>query len=61
MMLMIYALQMYMGTEDTSGYKLDIWINNNEVIARGEKVRMGSNLKAHIVLGYDLWKVMNML
>ena len=27
-LLMIYTLQIYMGTKDTSGYNLDIWINN---------------------------------
>ena len=60
-LLMIYTLQIYMGNEETSGYTVDIWIDNKDVIARGEKARMGSDLKAHLVLDYNLWKVMNML
>lgn len=56
-LLVLYALQLYMGTEDTSGYMVDIWIDNKEVISIGE----GSYLKVYLVIDYDVWRVMNML
>ena len=38
-----------------------IWINNAEVLSRGRNPTFKDNIKGHMVLDYDLWRVMKMI
>ena len=61
-MLILYAIQVYMGRQyDPSKYQVTIWIDNAEVLARGEGKEYGNTIKSRMVLDYDMWTVMTML
>ncbi len=38
-----------------------IWIDNAEVLSRGKGSKFKDNIKGHMALDYDLWRVMKML
>ena len=38
-----------------------IWINNAKVLSRGRNPTFKDNIKGHMVLDYDLWRVMKMI
>ena len=55
LLLVIYALQIQRGA---STYPILIWIDNAEVLERARNPAVGDNIKNHMVLDYDLWRVM---
>ena len=46
---------------DPSKCQVTIWIDNAEVLARGEGKESGNTIKSRVVLDYDMWTVMAML
>ena len=60
-LLVLYAIQIYMREEEMSAYWVDVWSNNKEVLSKEDKASMGKDLTAHMVLDYNLWSVMNIL
>ena len=50
-----------MGLEKVVKNEVSICIDNAEVLSRGRRKEVGTNLKDHGVLDYDLWKEMIML
>ena len=57
-----YVIQIYLDAENIPDHRVEIWIENSEVLlVRGGKSKMGSDLKAHLVLDYNLWRLMNMV
>ena len=61
-LLVLYAIQIYMGTRiNPADYEIKIWINNTEVLARGGTKVCGNSIKERTVLDYDLWMVMDQL
>lgn len=42
-LLVLYVIHIYMGSEDTSGYRLDIWIGNIDMIWQGRKAKWEVN------------------
>ena len=61
-LLTIYVLQIYLGnTINPAQHHITIWIDNAEVLNRGKIAQCDSNIKAHMVLDYDMWQVMNTL
>ena len=53
-LLVLYALQIYMGLENMVKKEVSIWIDNAEVLSRGRRKEVGTSLKDHGVL--DLTK-----
>ena len=61
-LLILYAIQIHMGPDfDYSEMGVDIWIDNAEVLSRGNNTKYKDGIKDHLVLDYDMWSVMNML
>ena len=61
-LLILYAIQIHMGPDfDYSDMGVDIWIDNAEVLSRGNNKKYKDGIKGHLVLDYDMWSVMNML
>ena len=52
---------MHICTEEIIYQDEEIWIENVEVLSRGQAQTVGNDLNAHGVMDYDLWRVMNML
>ena len=62
MLLLLYALQAYIGPSvDPANYNVTTWIDNDEVLARGGSKTCGQTIKEQMVLDYNLWMVMTML
>ena len=61
-LLILYAIQIHMGNDRVSStYEVDIWIDNAEVLSRGQNTGYKDGIKGHLVLDYDMWSIMNML
>ena len=46
---------------DPTKCQVTIWIDNAEVLARGEGKEYGNTIKSRMVLDYDMWTVVAML
>ena len=57
-LLVLYSIQLQRGP---SSLPVTIWIDNAEVLARAGTRTVGDNINQHLVLDYDLWRVMNSL
>ena len=61
-LLILYAIQIHLGSEQMPNkFGVDIWIDNAEVLSRGINTKFKESIKGHLVLDYDMWRVMNML
>ena len=61
-LLILYAIQIYLGTDTVpKKHGADIWIDNEEVLSRGNDPEIKDSVKEHLVLDFDMWRVMNML
>ena len=60
-LLVLYAIQIYMRLETQQKYEVDIWIDNTEVLTRGQRGETVSHIKDYLVLDYDLLHVMAFL
>ena len=58
---MLYAIQVWLGDQNTIKQEVVIWIDNAEVLSRGKGSKFKDNIKGHMALDYDLWRVMKML
>lgn len=52
-LLVLYAIQIYLGIEDLSCYRVHIWLDNTNVLSRGKQGGKCSNVKTYLVLDYD--------
>ena len=59
--LIVYTLQIFLGDENITGYTIDIWLDNAEVLRMGQDKCVGTNIASHLVLNYDMWRVMMIL
>ena len=59
--LVIYTVQIITGLSRSKEYDIDIWIDNTEVLSRKNDPVIGSSLKSHLVLYYDMWRVMDII
>ena len=61
-LLILYAIQIYMGPIETpESYTIKIWIDNTDVLDGGATKRCGKTLKERMVIDYDLWMVIQSL
>ena len=60
-LLILYAIQVHLGPQDETQKGVDIWIDNAEVLDRGVDPTIKDSMRGHMVLDYDLWRVMNVL
>ena len=60
-LLVLYALQTFLRDEDTTIYTIYIWLDNAEILKRGQEKDIGTNMNSNLVLDYDMWRVMKML
>ena len=54
-LLVLYAIQVQRGP---SSLPVTIWIDNAEVLSRAGTRQVGDNINQHLVLDYDLWRVL---
>ena len=57
-LLILYALQTYIGIERVRGKEVVLWIDNAEVLARGRDGTEATEKRDPLVLDYDLMQVM---
>ena len=61
-LLIMYAIRIHLGSDQVpKQYGVDIWIDNAEVLSRGNNPKFKDSINGHLVLDYDMWRVMNML
>ena len=56
-LLVIYAVQVQHDIRDFS-HTIIIWIDNDELLSRAMTLPVGNNIKYHLLLEYDVWRVM---
>ena len=52
-LLVLFAIQIYKNNEDVAAFGVDVWIDNKEVLSRGDKATMGDDLNAQLVFDFD--------
>ena len=60
-LLVLYDIQMYMGSGNEELGEITIWLDNTEVISRARRTDKGNVLQDTLVLDVDMWPEMDSL
>ena len=60
-LLILYAIQVHMGPENTVDGEITIWLDNAEVLSRARRRRIGKEIKDNLVFDFDIWMGMEAL
>ena len=58
-LMILYAIQLYLGPDEKINKEVIIWIDNAEVLRRARLPTIGNKMKDHMVLDYDMWRLQN--